>query len=114
MISHRNLVSICHQSDKALDIEINSSDTYLSYLPLPHIFERFMVYTLLYHGGSVGFYSGDVKLLKDDIATLKPTVFASVPRIYTRFYDAIKSKIESLSGLKLSLARKGLEVKTYW
>jgi len=30
--------------------------------------------------------------LKDDINLLKPTVFASVPRIYNKFYDIIKEK----------------------
>jgi long-chain acyl-CoA synthetase len=36
-------------------------------------------------------YIGDVRKLKDDLSILKPTIFASVPRLYNRFYDAIKS-----------------------
>lgn len=49
--------------------------------------------------------------LKDDIALLRPTVFASVPRLYNRFYDAIKSKMDAATGLKGYLAKSGLETK---
>jgi long-chain acyl-CoA synthetase len=42
-------------------------------------------------GASVGFYQGNVKLLTDDIATLCPTVFAGVPRVYSRIYDKVSA-----------------------
>lgn len=40
-------------------------------------------------GASVGFYQGNVKLLMDDIQALRPTIFAGVPRVYSRFYDKV-------------------------
>lgn len=60
-----------------------------SYLPLAHIFETVMQILGLCSGAAVGFYQGNVKLLMDDIQTLRPTVFAGVPRIYSRFYDKV-------------------------
>jgi len=42
-------------------------DVYLSYLPLPHIFERLFVNAMIHFGGCVGFYGGDVLKLKDDL-----------------------------------------------
>lgn len=39
---------------------MDETDVYLSYLPLPHILERMLVYAVLYKGGSICFYSGDV------------------------------------------------------
>jgi long-chain acyl-CoA synthetase len=43
----------------------------------------------LYSGGKIVYYSGDVSKIKDDLALVKPTVFASVPRMLSRFYDVI-------------------------
>lgn len=57
------------------------------------------------------FYRGDPNLLKEDIAKLRPTIFMSVPRLYNRFYDGIKAKIEAVTGLKKSFAERAITVK---
>lgn len=49
--------------------------------------------------------------LKDDLATLKPTFFISVPRLYQRFYDVMQSKIKELTGIKGKLCQWGIESK---
>lgn len=49
--------------------------------------------------------------LKDDLAILKPTVFVSVPRLYNKFYDAMRSKLSELTGCKGTLAKKALATK---
>ena len=46
------------------------------------------------NGGKIGFFNGDVRKLKDDLTTLKPTVFCSVPRLFNKFFDTIMNKIE--------------------
>ncbi|EAR89380.1 AMP-binding enzyme family protein (macronuclear) [Tetrahymena thermophila SB210] len=109
LLTHKNIVSVVATGSNE---GFNQSDSYISYLPLPHILERIFVCTFLYYGGSIGFYSGDVMKLKDDLAVLKPTIFVSVPRLYDRFYGAIKSNIEKLTGVKSKLARKALASKT--
>ena len=40
-------------------------------------------------GAKAGFFRGDVKELMNDIQELKPTVFASVPRLLNRVYDKV-------------------------
>uniref|UniRef100_A0A8D2NY32 Arachidonate--CoA ligase n=1 Tax=Zosterops lateralis melanops TaxID=1220523 RepID=A0A8D2NY32_ZOSLA len=42
-------------------------------------------------GAKVGFFQGDIKLLTDDMKTLKPTLFPVVPRLLNRVYDKIQS-----------------------
>ncbi|NXP65759.1 ACSL5 ligase, partial [Chloropsis cyanopogon] len=42
-------------------------------------------------GAKVGFFQGDIKLLTDDMKTLKPTIFPVVPRLLNRVYDKIQS-----------------------
>ncbi|KAA3455715.1 Long chain acyl-CoA synthetase 7, peroxisomal [Gossypium australe] len=54
--------------------------SYISYLPLAHIFERFNQINLAHYGVAVGFYQGDNMRLMDDLAALRPTLFCSVPR----------------------------------
>ncbi|KAH0464842.1 hypothetical protein IEQ34_004945 [Dendrobium chrysotoxum] len=49
---------------------------YISYLPLAHIYERAYQIALAYFGVAVGFYQGDNLKLMDDMAVLRPTVFA--------------------------------------
>jgi len=48
---------------------------------------------LLVKGGKVGFYSGDITKLKEDLYDLKPTIFASVPRLFNKFYNTINERL---------------------
>lgn len=54
------------------------------------------------HGGRVGFYQGDIRLLPDDMKTLRPTIFPVVPRLLNRMYDKVstrKVQVKRLCGL---------------
>jgi hypothetical protein len=53
---------------------------------------------VLYTGGSIGFWRGDIKLLVEDIEALKPTLFAGVPRVYDRIYAGVVAKVRRLQG----------------
>lgn len=86
--------------------------TYLSFLPLAHVFERVMHYVCIIGAFKVGYYSGDVMKIKDDIATLQPHLFAGVPRIYARFYEAIMGQIDKATGVKRTLLKMAIETKT--
>lgn len=46
---------------------MNESDVYLSYLPLPHVLERFVVITLLGYGSTICMYGGDVQKINSDL-----------------------------------------------
>lgn len=86
-------------------------EVYLSYLPLPHIMERLLFVSYMSIGARIGFFRGDVDGLVDDIQTLAPTVFASVPRLYNRIYDKIRAKIQSKGGMALWLFEHALKDK---
>jgi long-chain acyl-CoA synthetase len=47
--------------------KVNSDDTYISYLPLAHVFDRLGVYSSLANGASVGFFGGEILKLIDDL-----------------------------------------------
>uniref|UniRef100_A0A8C9YZZ9 Long-chain-fatty-acid--CoA ligase n=1 Tax=Sander lucioperca TaxID=283035 RepID=A0A8C9YZZ9_SANLU len=65
------------------------------------------------HGGRIGFYQGDIRLLPDDMKALQPTIFPVVPRLLNRMYDKIFSQANTpLKRWLLNFAakRKGAEV----
>lgn len=112
MLSHNNLLSTLAGLEGG-SFETTGSDVHLSYLPMAHIFERMMFYSILLSGGIVCIYNGDVLKLKEDLASVRPTIFASVPRLYNRFYDLIKGQFSSLNGIKKILANRAVSTKLY-
>ena len=39
----------------------------------------------------IGYFQGDIKLLLEDVACLRPTVFPMVPRLISRMHDKVSS-----------------------
>lgn len=111
MISHSNLIATIAGA-YAAGFEFKSDDSHLSYLPLAHMLERMVSQMIICFGGSMGFYSGDVNSIRDDLVALKPTIFVSVPRLYNRFYDLIIKQFNSLTGIKRFLTDRAITVKT--
>ena len=74
--------------------------TYLSFLPMAHVFERILHYVCIIAAFKLGYYAGDVMKIKDDIMELKPEIFAGVPRIFARFYEAIMNNLDKTTGFK--------------
>ena len=93
MVTHENLLSM-HAVFKSNpnSINVSNEDVYLSYLPLPHIFDRILVVSFSIEGAQIYFYGGDVLKLGQDILDARPTILASVPRLWNRFHDKIKVK----------------------
>lgn len=80
--------------------QFTRDDVHISYLPLAHVLERALFSVMTGSGAKIGFYQGDTLKLLDDVAELKPTIFASVPRLYNRIYDKIWANVKSSSNLK--------------
>ena len=114
MLAHRNSMAMIASADDSdfLGIKvINNTDSYCSYLPLAHVFERNMIPLVLSRGASIGFFSGDVQKIKDDLQILKPTLFISVPRLFSKFFDVIKAKMAKTTGLAGKIAKKAVDAK---
>ena len=90
---------------------IAQGDVHVSYLPLAHVYEH-LVYSYVTHcGASIGFYSGDVLNLVDDIQELKPTIFVSVPRLWNKIYDKIHAGIAESGPVKRALFQAAYAAK---
>ncbi|XP_055954870.1 long-chain-fatty-acid--CoA ligase 1 [Patella vulgata] len=112
MLTHSNLVSnisaIAATLDKAYIL--TKDDVHLSYLPLAHMFERGMQLLLFMHGAKIGFFQGDIKLLTDDMQTLRPTLFPTVPRLLNRMYQRVITGVRG-SKIKSTLLDWGMKAK---
>lgn len=54
---------------------------------------------------------GDTRLLLDDIAELKPTVFCAVPRLFNRIYDKVLAGVKAKGGVSSYLFFKAYNAK---
>ena len=114
MLTHRNFASNIggmHHFDG--EFAIKSDDVYISYLPLAHVFERVLLLCSMGYAMQYGFFQGDVMKLREDLAVLKPTVMASVPRLYNRFYDVMQQKINETTGMKRKIIDWGIQKKLH-
>jgi long-chain acyl-CoA synthetase len=101
------------------ELQITEQDQFFSYLPLSHAAERFLVeMNALYSGGRVGFVES-LETFASDLRHVRPTVFFSVPRLWTRFQQGVLEKIPQpklarllriplIGGLVARKIRKGL------
>lgn len=125
MLTHENFVADASAAYYMLPRPFKPTDSWFSYLPLPHVFERTVQICLMMCGAQIGFFSGDVRNMPADLGALKPTIFGGVPRIWTRFYDKIinagagswlKTKLINMAiGSKVKDVEKGtIKNNTIW
>ncbi|KAI8609930.1 hypothetical protein BC830DRAFT_1148206 [Chytriomyces sp. MP71] len=110
LLSHWNIVSMV-QAVVDHGIDLNENDVYISYLPLAHVYEKVTFAGLTGMGAAVGFFRGDVGLLIEDIAALRPTVFCSVPRLLNRVHDKIWAQATSSTALRTTLFKSAVNAK---
>ncbi|XP_057590394.1 long-chain-fatty-acid--CoA ligase 5 isoform X3 [Hippopotamus amphibius kiboko] len=116
MLTHENIISNAAAVLKHIEytFELNPEDVTISYLPLAHMFERIVQAIVYSCGARVGFFQGDIRLLPDDMKTLKPTIFPTVPRLVNRVYDKVHNEAKTPLKkflLNLAVACKFSEVK---
>ena len=73
-------------------LNLNSLDKFLSVLPIWHIFERTVEYVAIRIGAS-NWYTTSLTILKD-LAVVKPTWMACVPRIWISVYNGVMKNIQ--------------------
>ncbi|KAJ1730997.1 medium-chain fatty acid-CoA ligase faa2 [Coemansia biformis] len=83
----------------------------LAYLPLAHIYERTIEVYVMGVGGQIGLYSGNILNVVDDLQTLRPTIFCSVPRLLNRIYDRLVAGTIHAPGLTGVIARRAVADK---
>uniref|UniRef100_A0A0E0N064 Long-chain-fatty-acid--CoA ligase n=1 Tax=Oryza rufipogon TaxID=4529 RepID=A0A0E0N064_ORYRU len=116
LISNASIICLVAGVDRLLNCvneQLEQTDVYMSYLPLAHIFDRVVEELFMFHGASIGFWRGDVKLLVEDIGTLKPTILCAVPRVLDRIFSGLQAKIASGGFIKSTLFNLAYKFKQF-
>lgn len=71
----------------------SENDRMLSYLPLAHVAERVVVEIPALIFGFQIFFNHSLETFPADLLRAKPTRFFSVPRLWTKFYQAVNAKV---------------------
>lgn len=77
---------------------------------MSHSFEQSVQTTLLMNGAKIGFSSGDIKNVTNDMRLLKPSLLTLVPRLLNRIYNTVMTEVRK-SRLKSVMLRKALKIK---
>ena len=108
MLSHNNILSNAYAGSQRLTVR--ADDSFLSFLPLSHTFERTCGYYLTLMCGASVSYARGIPQLGEDLQTIRPTMLISVPRIYERIWGAIRAKLDEGPPLRKKLFLMAVDV----
>ncbi|NIM92061.1 MAG: AMP-binding protein [Candidatus Aminicenantes bacterium] len=97
MLTHSNFLSNVKACSTV--IEFTKNDTVLSWLPLSHVLERMVTFTLLYKACTIA-YAESMETVAENMPEVKPHIMVSVPRLFERFYSRVMDNVLSSSPLK--------------
>ncbi|MDY5588394.1 MAG: AMP-dependent synthetase/ligase [Arcanobacterium sp.] len=103
-LTHRNILHVVMNGptdDELMKIIAGKGARTLLFLPMAHVFARFINLVMLYAGKPIG-HSPDAKNLVADMQSFKPTFILAVPRVFEKIYNAADAK-----------AGKGLALRTF-
>jgi len=102
MLSHENIMSNIRFSRESFPFEDRPDFKAISFLPLNHIFEKYISYIYMFSGISI-YYAESMDTIGANLIELKPDVFTTVPRVLEKLFERIMSVGASLTGIKKKL-----------
>ena len=108
MLSHENISSNVLGALETLGALGHQEEVVVSFLPMTHVFARMLVFAHIAYGHSVYFSNPDQ--LVGHLAELKPTFFATVPRVLEKVYDKVLLGIREGEGLKKRIGLWALDL----
>lgn len=106
---------LCHEGCLQLSASIletygiDETDTFLSFLPLAHVFERYAGHFLATSVGATIAYAGSLASLANDLIRVQPTIMCAVPRFFENMRSRILDSIAKQSRSKQTLFNLALE-----
>lgn len=91
MLTHGNILSNVEGIYKALPVE--ADDTFLSFLPLSHVFERTSGQYYALSTGAATYYAESIDTVPENLREVKPTVMSSVPRLYEKMHARVTAMV---------------------
>lgn len=108
MLTHRNVISNIQGVLK--NLQPSGHETFLSFLPLSHTFERTTSYYLALGLGYTTAFNRSIANLQADFREIRPTVLMSVPRVYEMIYAKLQDGLAKKSSFVRYLFNWAVEV----
>ncbi|GAA1234474.1 AMP-dependent synthetase/ligase [Oryzihumus leptocrescens] len=91
-LTHDNFMALAENTVERLGsvVAVEGASTLL-FLPLAHVFARFIEVLCVASGARMG-HSADIKNLLADFGTFQPTFILSVPRVFEKIYNSSEQK----------------------
>lgn len=94
-LTHGNFLALAENAAERLEMVVGVPGARtLLFLPLAHVFARFIQVVVLHAGATLG-HSPDVSRLLDDLGDYHPTFLLAVPRVFEKIYNAAEQKAEA-------------------
>ena len=103
-LSHKNICS--NLMDIASILEVNSSDVFLSFLPLHHVFECTVGFLFALYKGAKTVFCDGIRHIPENMKEYQVSVMASVPAIYERIFKMIRKQLEKQGKLEEVLQKE--------
>ncbi len=108
MLTHENIASNVEACLRV--VELKSTDSCLSFLPLCHIFERMAgLYAMLAAGATIA-YARSVDTVAADAQEVRPTILTGVPRFYEKVYARVMDNAATQPPLRRAIFSWGVGV----
>jgi long-chain acyl-CoA synthetase len=109
MLSHGNVSSNIEACQKVIPIDM--TDSFLSFLPYSHAYERTAGYYLPLFSGAKIYYAQSIETIGKQLPETNPTIVISVPRLLDKIYHKLmNSGIEMKGGLKKKIFNSAIKI----
>ncbi|MCU1633824.1 MAG: long-chain fatty acid--CoA ligase, partial [Micrococcaceae bacterium] len=110
-LTHGNFVDLSENAAAALPEVAHEGAQTIMFLPLAHVFARFISVLCVAAGATVA-HTPDVKNLLPDLQSYKPTFILAVPRVFEKVYN--NSMLKAEDGGKGKIFHAGADVAIAW
>ena len=104
---HRGFVDLCRNAQLELPEVVKEGQATLLFLPLAHVYARF-ISILCVHGGIKVGHQPDTKTVAAGMQSFRPHFLLAVPRVFEKVYNSAEQKAEA--GGKGNIFRKAVQV----
>lgn len=101
MLPHRAFIHVCECAQRQLPL--NEGDTFLTFLPMSHVYEQVAGQCLPICLGATIAYAKNLSSLAGDFLKVRPTVLLCVPRFLEAFRDKVTDTISKAPPLRQKL-----------
>jgi long-chain acyl-CoA synthetase len=93
-LTHGNFLGLVRSGASIFTTLVNEDASTLLFLPLAHVFARYVQLLCLVTGATLG-HSPTVANLMDDLTAFKPSFLLAVPRVFEKIYNSAEAKAQA-------------------